>query len=104
MSDIPVKQVKLIYRRDQMIGYSFFERQWATAGKLKMIPRHRQFRDDPRIVYIIAHAPWNIIRDYLWEIIGASSPEDLQKSIEEVYARQVRDEERFFLHVGKFTV
>lgn len=95
-------QSKVIRRSDKVIAHGFYEKKWIAQGKLAICPRHRKFPDDPRITYIMDRVPWWFIKGYLWDRVTAPSQEELQKSIDEIYGRQVKDDERFFLHFGNF--
>lgn len=67
---------------------------------LKIITSRKQKSlSDPDVQYIVGPLPWKFIRDYLYNAEGAESPEELQKVINKIFRRVVKDDEPFFVHV-----
>ena len=66
--------------------------------------RHQRYPSDKRVTYISPKLPWWFIRTYLWRPEGATSPEELQKVVDEIYKRKVKDDEEFYVHFGNFRV
>ena len=64
--------------------------------------RHDKNMKDDRVIGITDKMPWGFIRDHLYMVEGASSPEELQKVIEEIMHRHVPDDELFYVHFGDF--
>jgi len=64
--------------------------------------RHKRYTKDPRVYYITPKLPWWLIRFYLFEAEGATSPAELQTVIEGIYKRVVPDDEMFYVHFGNF--
>lgn len=93
----------VIRRVDNMIALGDMEKAWHETGKLKFVARHKRFGYDPRVYYITeGRMPISVIRDVLYASAGASSPEEYQKSIDEVYGKPVAGETLMFLHFGDF--
>jgi len=93
----------IISRIDKMIALGGMEKAWHDTGSLKFVARHKRFTYDPRMVYVVQGTiPLSIIKDVLYASAGASSPEEYQKSIDEVYGKPVPGDTLMFLHFGDF--
>lgn len=77
--------------------------QWERifAGKKKITSRHKQYKKDERVDYIV-RLPWFVIKKYLYGLEGAESPHQLQIVINNIYEREVPDDEMFYVHFMDF--
>jgi hypothetical protein len=71
-------------------------KKWATS-------RNKPYEDDERVLGIIK-LPWWFIRDYLYMVEGAESPEELQSVINQAQRRVVKDDDTFYVHFGNFNL
>lgn len=86
----------------ETIPFNAWSKERIDAGKKFCTSRHKKYPDDPRVYFITPKMPWGVIRTYLYEAEGATSPEELQSVIEDIYHREVKDDELFFVHFGNF--
>jgi hypothetical protein len=79
--------------------------QWSlkriAEGKKFCTSRKRYFPDDPRVLGLVP-LPWWFIRNYLYGLEGADSPEELQSIMNQLSRRKVEDDEMFNVHFGDF--
>ena len=58
-------------------------------------------RADKRVLGTV-RLPWWFIKERLYSLEGADSPEELQRVINQVQRRVVTDDEQFWVHFGEF--
>ena len=75
---------------------------------LKRIEEGRKFctsrrspHGDERVLGVV-RLPWWFIKEHLYTIEGADSPDELQRIINQVQRRRVTDDEMFWVHFGDF--
>ena len=84
------------------IPFNKWSKDKIAQGKKFCTSRHGTYGDDERVVGISTPMPWGFIRDHLYMVEGADSPEELQGVIEEIMHRHVPDDELFSVHFGDF--
>lgn len=84
------------------IPFNIWSKQRIEEGRKFCTSRHKRYPNDPRVKYITDKIPWHVIRDCLWMVEGADSPEELQEVIEGIMKRKVSDDEMFYVHFGNF--
>jgi len=84
------------------IAFNAWSRERIQQGRKFCTSRHKKYLDDKRVHHISPQMPWGIIRDYLYGLEGADSPEELQQVIESIMHRHVPDDELFHVHFGDF--
>lgn len=84
------------------LPFNAWSKERIRQGRKFCTSRHKRYPDDPRVFQILPQMPWHIIRDYLYTLEGADSPEELQEVIEGIMKRHVPDNELFYVHVGDF--
>jgi predicted thioredoxin/glutaredoxin len=67
----------------------------------KVCTSRKRIWNDSRVIHI-QKLPWGFIRDYYWREEGADSPEELQKVVNRIFRRIVKDDELFYVHWGDF--
>lgn len=67
-------------------------------GKKILTSRKNFTPDDPHVRRAWGPVPWWFIRDYLYQLEGADSPEELQRVINQIFRRRVSDHEVFYVH------
>ena len=71
-----------------------------VKGTKLITSRKHTYKDDPHIKRLLdVPLSWWFIRDYLYTIEGADSPEELQRVINGIFRRVVEDDEMFYVHV-----
>jgi hypothetical protein len=89
--------------KKDLIPFNEWSRERIIRGVKHCTSRHKRYTKDFRVSYITPKLQWWFIRKYLWRDEGASSPEELQQVIENIYKRKVKDDELFYVHFGNFT-
>ena len=84
------------------LPFNGWSRERIGQGRKVCTSRHNRYSDDKRVVWISPKLKWEFIREYLWQLEGANSKEELQEVIEDVYKRRVPDDELFYVHFGNF--
>jgi len=67
----------------------------------RLTSRREDHENDPDVVYSVGPLPWGFIREFLYRDEGAVCPEELQRVINQIFRREVKDHELFFVHVLK---
>ncbi len=88
----------------EKIPFNGWSKERIQNGCKRCTSRHKRYPNDPRVIYITPKLEWGFIRECLWEAEGADSPQELQEVIEEIYKREVTDDELFYVHFGDFHV
>jgi hypothetical protein len=70
-----------------------------AEGKKRLTSRRDAYINDPQVQYISPALPWWFIREFLYRDEGAESPDELQRVINQIFRRPVRDDELFHVHV-----
>ena len=86
----------------KQIPFNDWSKERIKEGRKFCTSRHFKYISDEKVEYITEKLPWGLIRRLMWQTEGANSPEELQKIIEEIYKRPVKDDENFFVHFGDF--
>lgn len=86
------------------IPFNAWSKDKIAKGIKECTSRHKRYPNDSRVKWISPKLPWWFIKSYLWMDEGAESPDDLQRVIEEIYKREVPDNEEFYVHFGDFSV
>ena len=68
-------------------------------GTKVLTSRKKNYQDDPMIIAVVGPLPWWFINTCLYELEGANSPEELQRVINQIFRREVKDDEMFYVHV-----
>jgi len=63
--------------------------------------RSKRYSDDPRVMWITV-MPLEIVRDYLWQVEGADSPEEFEKVWRSIHRGHYNGEDEVFVHFGDF--
>lgn len=87
---------------NDVIPFNLWSKQRIKKGWKICTSRHKKYPKDSRVTWISPKLPWWFIRNHLWEPEGATSKEELQAVIEEIYRRKVPDDELFYVHFGSF--
>ena len=85
-----------------LIPFNLWSKGRIALGKKCCTSRHKKYLDDSRVIGISKKMPWGFIKTYLFELEGADSPAELQNIIEDIYKREVKDDELFYVHFGDF--
>ncbi|MFC2162990.1 hypothetical protein ACFLRF_04855 [Candidatus Altiarchaeota archaeon] len=88
--------------KKDLIPFKEWSQERIEAGVKHCTSRHKRYPKDPRVEWISPKLPWWFIREYLWKPEGAYSPDELQGVINSIYKREVPEDERFYVHFGKF--
>lgn len=83
------------------IPFNAWSRERIAQGRKKCTSRKKKYMD-PRVTSIDVR-PWSYVKDFLWKDEGADSPEELQRVINQIFRREVKDDEIFYVHFGDFT-
>jgi hypothetical protein len=83
-----------------MIKFSAWSLDRIRAGK-KHCTSRKHWQSDSRILGV-AKLPWWFIRDRLYELEGAGSPEELQRVMNKLCRHRVEDDETFFVFFMDF--
>lgn len=70
-------------------------------GVKRLTSRRNAHTDDPDVEYVVGPLSWHFIREFLYRDEGAVCPEELQRVINQIFRREVKDHELFFVHVLK---
>lgn len=84
------------------IPFNEWSKERIALGVKHCTSRHQRYLADKRVTYITPKLQWWFIRTYLWMAEGADSPEELQRVIDDIYKRHVKDTEEFYVHFGNF--
>jgi hypothetical protein len=82
----------------------FNEWSWIriSSGR-KFCTSRSHLYNDSRVIAVTT-LPWGFIRDHLWMVVGANSPEELQRVINQIHRRIVPDDKQFIVHFGDFRI
>ena len=69
------------------------------AGKKTLTSRTKKHENDPDVLHIFGPLPLWFIKTYLYRDEGAESPEELQRVINQIFRRVVKDDRLFYVHV-----
>ncbi len=72
-------------------------------GKKMCEIREKKYLDDPRIDWITPKLPYSFIEEFLYFAEGADSPGELKDVLEKRFNKNICEEDRFFVHFGKFS-
>lgn len=86
------------------IPFNDWSRERINQGRKFCTSRHKRYSKDERVFQILPRMKWGIIRDNLYTLEGADSPEELQTVIESIMKREVPDSELFYVHFGDYRV
>ena len=84
------------------IPFNNWSKERIKLGTKNCTSRHKRYPNDKRVYWISPKLPWWFIREYLWKEEGANSSIELQEVIDKIYNREVKGEEQFYVHFGKF--
>lgn len=84
------------------IPFNAWSEERILQGRKFCTSRHKKYVYDARVLAITRLMPWGVIKTYLFDLEGADSPAELQQVVEEIYHRQVKDDEVFYVHFGNF--
>ena len=84
------------------IPFNDWSKEKIEQGIKKCTSRHKKYTQDSRVTWISPKLPWWFIKKYLWADEGAKSPEELQRVINNIYKREVLEDELFYVHFGNF--
>lgn len=87
---------------DKEIPFNDWSKERIREGRKFCTSRHKMYHSDDRVELITHKIRWGLIRKYFWKTEGANSPKELQEVIEQIYKREVPDDELFFVHFGDF--
>lgn len=80
--------------------FNAWSKKRIKEGRKFLTSRKEPHYDDEHILEVLPHPlPWWFIKRYLWRDEGADSPEELQKVINQIFRRKVKNEEMFYVHV-----
>lgn len=82
------------------LPFNAWSRKRIREGRKFCTSRNSQHLDE-RVLGIIM-LPWPFIRDHLYALEGADSPEEMQRIMNQVQRRVVKDSEFFWVHFGVF--
>ena len=68
-------------------------------GTKTLTSRKKSHDDDYEVSGVVGPLPWGFIKLYLYRDEGAESPEELQRVINQIFRREVKHDEMFFVHV-----
>ena len=68
-------------------------------GKKTLTSRKIPYYEDPDVGAVVGPVPWWFIKQYLYDYEGADNPEELQRVIDQIFRREVKREELFYVHV-----
>lgn len=68
-------------------------------GTKRLTSRKNRYESDPHVKGIVGPLPWWFICEYLCREEGADSPEELQRVINQIFRREVKPLEEFFVHI-----
>ena len=83
------------------LSFNSWSRERILDGRKSLTSRKHNYYYDERVDYVIGALPWKFIRTFLYRDEGASSPAELQKVIEDIFKREVKDDEMFYVHILK---
>jgi len=95
--DAKKRKVKSMSER---IPFNTWSRKRIMQGRKFCTSRSRRW-NDPRVIGVI-FLSWGVIKKTLWQAEGADSPEELQKVVNQIFRREVQDNEWFYVHFGDF--
>lgn len=79
--------------------FNSWSKKKIKLGKKRLTSRRYAYTDDPEVKFATPPLPWWFIREFLYRDEGADSPEELQKVINQIFRRRVKDDELFYVHV-----
>lgn len=88
--------------KEGKIPFNNWSKERIAQGKKSCTSRHKRYLHDSRVTYISPKLPLWFIKQYLWAVEGADSPQELQKVFNSIYKREVSKSEEFFVHFGNF--
>lgn len=83
------------------MNFNAWSQERIKRGTKRLTSRRESHADDPDVLYVVGPLPWKFVREFLWRDEGAVSPAELQKVIEDIFHRPVKDDEMFHVHVLK---
>ena len=84
------------------ITFNKWSRERIEIGAKRCTSRHKKYTKDEKVYWISPKLPWWFIKKFLFREEGATSPNELQIVIEDIYKRKVPDDEEFYVHFGDF--
>lgn len=72
-----------------------------ACGIKTLTSRTKPYLDDPDVKYVTQPLPLWFIKKYLYRDEGASSPEELQRVINQIFRKEVSEDRLFYVHVLK---
>lgn len=81
--------------------FSKWSKERIKLGAKSLTSRSKPEYDDPDVKYVTPPLPWWFIRKYLYRDEGAFNPEELQRRINQVQRRHVKDDTMLHVHVLK---
>lgn len=88
---------------EDKIPFNDWSKDKIRKGWKKCTSRHKRYTKDKRVTWISPKLPWWFIRRYLWKREGAGNPSELQQIMNDIYKRQVPNDEEFYVHFGDFS-
>lgn len=79
--------------------FNAWSRKRIAEGKKRLTSRKAKFDSDPEVKFVTPLLPFWFIREFLFRDEGAESPEELQRVVNRIFRRTVKDDELFFVHV-----
>jgi len=84
------------------LKFSEWSQDRIDAGVKHTTARSKPQPDDPDVLFMFTKPiPLGIIKKYFYIEEGASSPEELQKKVNQIWRREVPEDRELFLHVLK---
>lgn len=83
------------------LKFNAWSRKRIEQGRKFCTSRNHQVLDEEVLGMVML--PWWFIKTRLYALEGADSPEELQRVINQVQRRIVKDNEMFWVHFGEFS-
>jgi len=84
----------------EIVPFNEWSRKRIKEGR-KFCTSRKRIWNDPR-VFRIEKKLWKFIKKENWREEGADSPDELQRVVNRIFRREVKDDESFYVHWGEF--
>ena len=81
--------------------FNAWSRKRRELGVKHLTSRKEPHENDPGVEYFVGPLPWKFIRRFLFRDEGAVCPEELQSVINQIWRKEVPDDQLLFVHVLK---